>query len=193
MITYLIKNNEAIYQQLALDAVSLRDQLNSSEVELADCVNFGLLNVELEKHWGLVSSTFEALPDFPEAIKVPNISIWKNATLVLSERAHASLKLILAEYGEFLPIYIGDYKYYIFNLIIEGKVDLEKTRYEWDDDIAMELEALVFDSDDIKEKAMFKSFHNGLGGMFCSDAFKVTCEELDLDGLLFDQDLTGAE
>ena len=188
---YKVKRDEAHYQQLTLDAFNLGDQLASSGIGLDECANLGLLNVELANRWVRVESSFSPLLDHPTAVKIPNISIWVNATLVLSEKAYAGLKLALVDFGEFLPINVNGFTYYIFNLLVEGKRDQEKTQYEWEDDLAIELVSLAFDQADIQDKHLFKSFEHGFGGVFCSEAFKATCEELDLDGLVFDENLVG--
>lgn len=190
MKTYLLKNIESSYQQISLDSVELCEKLNLGDRGLEDCVNLGLLDVKLSDRWKKVDTSFKPLPDYPGAVKIPNISIWKNATLVLSEKAYASLGLILKEYGELLPISVQGFNYYIFNILASGKVDESKSLYEWDDDVALGVEKLVFDESDIREKVVFKSFHNGFGGIYCSEAFKSTCEELDIDGLRFEEDLT---
>ncbi|MFC6632792.1 hypothetical protein [Microbulbifer taiwanensis] len=190
MKTYLLKNIEDVYQQITLDSIQLSESLNLGDGGLEDCVNLGLLDVKFSDRWKKVDTSFASLPDHPQAVKIPNISIWKNATLVLSEKAYANLKLILADYGEFLPINIDGFNYFIFNLLTSGKVDDSKSQYEWDGDVALGIEKLVFDESDIKEKAIFKSFHQGFGGIFCSDGFRSTCEELEIDGLIFEEDLS---
>jgi hypothetical protein len=190
MKLYLLKNNESLYQQLTLDSLLLSEKLGLGHEGLEDCVNLGLSDIRMSHRWKEIDTEFAPLPDHLDAVKIPNISIWKNATLVLSDKAYACLKLILADCGEFLPIKIKGFTYYIFNLLTVGKVDESQSIYECDDGIAFEIEKLVFDSEDIKDKDLFKSFHHGLGGVFCSEGFKQTCEELEIDGLIFEEDLS---
>lgn len=193
MKVYKLRNDEPNYQELTLDTFDLFNQLKLSDDHLEDIINFGAEGASYLDRWGTVTSTFEPRPFYPGSIKIPNISVFTNSILLLSENAYEALRLILADYGEMLPITIQGFKYYLFNLQVSAKLDSEKSEYEIDDmsgDV-IGIKSRVFDETDIAEKDIFTNFHNDYGGIYCTEGFKNSCEMFELDGLIFDEDLAG--
>lgn len=199
MMLYKLKNNERQFKQLRLDAYQLSEQLGlspdgDSTQGLEDCLNLGIYPKPFPHPWGKVQALFEAMPMYRDAVQIPNLSIWKGSALLLSDKAHAYLKNILEEHGEFLPINVQGFTYYIFNLTTVGKIDIDNSVFVYDEgcDLASDIQTLLFDENDIKDKFLFTATHDYLGGVFCTDDFKSTCEEFDLDGLYFDVDIVSS-
>ena len=44
--------------------------------------------------------------------------------------------------------------------------------------------------DDVKDKVIFKSRLEGAGNLYCTEKFKVICEQNQLNGLVFSSNLT---
>lgn len=183
---YKLFNDEARFKQLALDNFSLFEQLQADEDYFADCICFGESNVAFAPIWRKVVGNFESLPAYPGSVAVPHLSIWSNAALMMSDFAHAGLKTALAEYGEFLPIEVDGMPYYIFHLLGSVAVDQQKTEYELSHGAAVGIKKLFFAEDELANKDLFKSFNQGLGGLFCTEHFRDACLSLELDGLIFE-------
>ncbi|AMX03360.1 imm11 family protein [Microbulbifer thermotolerans] len=195
MNLYRLKNDEKSFKELSLDCVQLYEQLHleDSESGLSDCSDLGTSGKPFPHPWKRVKSDFEASPMYPSAVKIPNISIWIGSALVLSEKAKAALSLILEPHGEFLPVQVQETNYFIFNLFTYVEVDEKKTVYQYsgeDRTFPDGIEKLVFSESDLRGKFLFRSGEKSFGGVFCTDEFKQTCEEFDLDGLIFDEDIS---
>ncbi len=74
---------------------------------------------------------------------------------MLSEKAHACFQLSLAEFGEFLPISVLGFQYYIFNILRRSRVNEEESKYEYDDGIVVNIERLVCNDEDVENNAFF--------------------------------------
>jgi hypothetical protein len=194
MTIYKLQANDKEYKELTLDCVELFEklQLDPAGSGLKDCSDLGRTGLPFQHPWKEIESSFAPSPLHPEAVKIPSISVWIGSVLLLSEKAHACLRLILQDHGEFLPIDIQGFKYFLFNLLTTGKVDNQKTTYRYieGDDIPSDIECLVFDADDIEDKDIFRAAPGHFVGVFCTPEFKQTCEEFDLDGLIFSEDIS---
>lgn len=189
MKTYKLENNLRAYQVLQLDTVQVVKQLDRPD--LLTCVmNMSASKESFLSEWGTVQSTFAPVPDSPEAVKIPDISIWKGTILVFSGRAHAYFKLMLEPFGEFLPIDVEGYDFYLFHIMTEGEVDLSSSSRENDKfGEPRTVTALKFDEDDMEDKLLFKSEYEFYLSPFCNQKFKNLYEEYDLEGLIFEEDL----
>ncbi len=187
MSVYKIGQSLSEYKELQLGSMDLAKQLDvdMDSDEFMEYLDLGSNGISFKDRWGDVEAAFEASLAFPEAIKIPNISIRDRSTLVFSEKAHAFFQLCISEYGEFLPISVKGFKYYIFNIFSRSKVDESKSKYIYKNGVAVKVERLVFYEDDIANNALFFDAHHGLGGIYCNDDFKDSYEEFELDGLTF--------
>jgi hypothetical protein len=184
---YKLKSDISEYKVIPLDIEEIAEQLDALG-NMMDFLYMGIKKNRLAGIWGEINTDFEASPLNPGAAKIPNVSVWGGSScLVLSERAHAVLRLMLEEYGEFLPItVVGGFTYYIFNNLTDVEPDMEYSSYV--DEEGMTVQSLVFDSD-AQSKLLFKSNWEGGQVPFCNQQFKDLCEEFELGGLIFSEDL----
>lgn len=187
MNVYRISQDITEYKELRLSSMELANQLgvDIDSDEFMEYVDLGINGKSFKDRWGNVDAVFESSPAFPEAIKIPNISVWDGSKLVFSEKAHAFFQLSLSEYGEFLPISVKGYKYFIFNILSRSKIDESKSKYVYEDGIVTNVERLVFDENDIMSNALFFDAHHGFGGIYCNEDFKAAYENFEMDGLTF--------
>lgn len=189
MKAYKLVNDYDTYQTLRLDTLQLVKQLDREDMLHQLRRMSSTNNTPLIDHWGEVECIFKPIAD-TRAIEIPDISVWKGTSLVFSGRAHAYFKLMLEPFGEFLPIIVEGYDFYIFRITCEGKVDFDNSARE-DDAFGepMTVTSLSFESEDIQEKLLFKSKYEFYLYPFCNQAFKDLCDEYRLEGLIFREDL----
>ncbi|RYY02294.1 MAG: hypothetical protein EOO53_11870 [Gammaproteobacteria bacterium] len=95
----------------------------------------------------------------------------------------------MKEWGEILPITVGSDKFYIFNCLTFGAVkeDLcEKAFYEGED---VGLKTIVFESQDVTAKLIFKTDLNSCMELYCGDRLKNIIEEYKLTRVIFSEKL----
>jgi hypothetical protein len=182
---YKLRTDISVFKEIPLDAEDIAEQLDADD-RIMDCVYMGVKAKPLSDFWTPVKTSFEASPVYLQAVKIPSISTWSGSCLIFSERAHAIFRLMLAEYGEFLPLDVHGFTYYIFNNFTDLSPDMEKSRYVSEETKA--LESLVF-GDDAAGKLLFKSNWEGSTACFCNETFKQLCDEYEIEGLMFLEDL----
>ncbi|WP_444892617.1 hypothetical protein ACJJIE_18600 [Microbulbifer sp. TRSA001] len=185
---YRLTTNPAIYKEIPLDVEDIADQLNADD-HIMDFVYMGIKEKKLAGYWGPIKTVFQSSPAFPEAVKIPSICIWSGPNLVFSERAHAVFRLMLDDYGEFLPLNVSGYNYYLFNNLTDLSPDLSRSFYSEPD--TQTIKSLVF-GEEAREKLLFRSYWEGCSVCFCNEKFKNLCEEFDLEGLSFSTALLSA-
>lgn len=189
MKAYKLVNDYTSYQMLQLDTIQIVEQLGREDLIRQIRKMTSSNNSPLIAIWGKVESTFAPMTD-TQAVKIPDISVWKGASLVFSGRAHAYFKLMLEPFGEFLPVDIEGYGFYLFHLMEEGKIDLNNSSRKNDEFGEPEtVTELNFDSEDIEDKLLFKSEYEFYLSPFCNQKFKELYEEYDLEGLIFEENL----
>ncbi|MCW8125527.1 hypothetical protein [Microbulbifer halophilus] len=190
MKAYRLVNDYDSYQTLQLDTIKIVEQLGRPDLirKIKRMTSTG--NTPLIDIWGDVKSTFAPM-EGTQSVKIPDVSVWKGAGLLFSGRAHAYFKLMLEPFGEFLPVEVEGHDFYLFHLMTEGKVDLDSSSRE-DDEFGepMTVTALKFDDSDIEDKLLFKSEYEFYQAPFCNQKFKELYQEYDLEGLIFEEDLT---
>ena len=103
----------------------------------------------------------------------------------ITDFAHACLKDILSPFTEALPLNVYDKTFYLHNILVNAKTDEALSEYSWSNGEPIDVKKIVIDVDDAADKEVFRSALHGYGGIFCSEGFKQTCEEFDLEGLVF--------
>ncbi|GAA6168012.1 hypothetical protein [Sessilibacter corallicola] len=189
MKVYEVRANLAVFKQLNLSTTELTEQLgidiNSDEV--MDYVRIGTSNKSFADRWGKVVTEFKAPDAFPEAIKIPDITTWKQTTLVLTEESFAYMGEAMKPFGEFLPIEVQGNTAYIFKIFSRGEVDQSKCEYEYDEGEVVEVLKIGFTDECLEEQPIFYCSHEGFGAMYCTERFKIACDEFELEGLLFQE------
>jgi len=185
---YKLKTDISKFKEIPLDAEDIAEQLDADD-HIMDFVYMGVKDKPLNDLWNTVKTAFEPSPVYPQAVQIPSISTWSGSCLIFSEKAHAVFRLMLEEYGEFLPLDVLGFTYYIFNNLIDVTPDMDKSRYAAEG--VKEVEALAFGKD-AEERLLFKSSWEGCTACFCNEKFKQLCEEYEIEGLTFVEDLMDA-
>jgi hypothetical protein len=182
---YKLRTDISVFKEIPLDAEEIAEELDADD-RIMDFVYMGVKAKPLSGFWSPVKASFEASPVYPQAVKIPSISTWSGSCLIFSEKAHAIFRLMLADYGEFLPLDVHGFTYYIFNNFTDVLPDMEKSCYVSEG--TKEVESLVFD-DDAADKLLFKSNWEGSTACFCNETFKQLCDEYEIEGLVFIENL----
>lgn len=182
---YKLRTDISVFKEIPLDAEDIAEQLDADD-RIMDFVYMGVKDKPLGGFWTPVKTSFEASPVYPQAVKIPSISTWSGSCLIFSEKAHAIFRLMLADYGEFLPLDVHGFTYYIFNNFTDVLPNMEKSRYVSEG--TKEVESLVF-GDDAADKLLFKSNWEGSTACFCNETLKQLCDEYEIEGLVFLENL----
>lgn len=145
-------------------------------------------NESLKDDWKEINCEMRDMEDSVNPT-LPDISLWANIHLFVSDKAHKILREKLESHGDFLPIKADGHQYYIFTCFTYGKEIESSLSYEYHNGNAINLTSLEFDESDAKDKPVFKSNSKLCGSIFCNDDFKSICENNNLQGLRFEEDL----
>ncbi|WP_428818811.1 hypothetical protein [Microbulbifer sp. MCCC 1A16149] len=191
-MVFKLRNDYETFQVLQLDTIQIVEQLGREDL-LRKIKRLTSSNSSpIASEWGKVSSSFGPM-NGTQAVKIPDVSVWKGAGLVFSGQAYALFKLMLEPFGEFLPIEVEGHDFYLFHIMEEGEVDTESSSRENDEfGEPMTVNNLEFDRNDVDEKLLFKSEYEFYQAPFCNEKFKELYEEYDLEGLVFEEDLASA-
>lgn len=113
--------------------------------------------------------------------EIPDISS-NVGKLYLNEKAYLLLKELLNDYGEFLPVFHGAEKGYIFNCLTVNEVDERLSVHDpLNDKYSVVFNTATKDSEIFKAKTDYN-------GHFCTERFKEIVESNDLQGISFSID-----
>ncbi len=185
---YQIKSIHEEFKTLSLDPDDLFNQVPDPD-DVYKILKQPGTNDSLLSVWKNISSSMRDVYDNNPA--KPDVSIWLFVYLLVNQKAYNALKDHLKESGEFLPLMVDGEQMYIFNCLEYGKEDKDLCLTDYIDGIACGLKSLAFDEDDTKDKVLFKSKMQGGNRLFGSDKFKQLCDDNDLRGLRYDEDLVG--
>ncbi|MCX2781102.1 hypothetical protein OQJ46_04475 [Microbulbifer thermotolerans] len=176
-----------------INTLKLSEQLwgGDSDSQLRQLNSMLMHNEPLSPIWKQgVSSTFKKIS--PVSEKVPDISYWSGSMLLLNAGAYEMLKDRIGSEGEFLPITVDGKLMQIFNCLSSAreKEELCVQRY-FQGNLLPGLETLYFDDEDVVDRFLFLSKLEGGKTLYCSSHFKALVEELEFEGLGFDEDLIG--
>lgn len=108
--------------------------------------------------------------------------------LVLTQKAYNIVKVSLERYGEFLDLDVEGIPMVLFNPLVFGKEDTERSEKEYYDGEEIGIKHLVFDNS-TEDKLVFKSKYTARVCMYCNDEFKTLVESNSLQGLVFEKDV----
>ena len=185
---YRIENDGNAFKWLGLEVHDIID-LMPEEYSLKQIHRFSFHNLSLGENWKDVNATFK--PNFDRIDDpIPDISLWLgHASLVLSEKAFATLGDLLKDFGEFLPITCNGNTFHIFNCRVLAAADESKSKQIIFDGEVVGIEKIVFDDSETMGKLIFKSKYNSCLDLFCDDIFKNAVEKYALKGIEFSKDL----
>lgn len=187
MTTYKILRDSDSFMEFAIDLEEMLDEIGQHTGEL-EFMHFSQHNLKLQPYWKKFQGTFKKVRT--GATQIPDITCWRGATLVLSEKAHNKLAETLTPYGEFLPITCNDAPYYIFNCLELAILDAAKNASDSSNNDETQSEEIAFNNSSIQGKSVFKSLEQGCTAVFCNDDFKNKVANEHLTGIKFSVDLT---
>jgi len=170
MAIFAIRRDGYDYQELDLEVDDFIENL-PEDVDYNTIHDFSLENLALAKYWKPLRTGFSEIKGKKNII--PDISNWINATLFLSPKAYRLLNELLAPFGEFLPVIIGDDTYYIFNCLTA--VEAQNSN-----------ESITFNESSLTDKIVFKTPNQHCIDIFCTDRLKNAIEDFELKGIVFD-------
>ncbi|WKT59939.1 hypothetical protein Q2E61_13655 [Microbulbifer thermotolerans] len=192
MKVYRLSRVPERFMTAGIDTVNLIEQLGGDVDTMLPIVLETLEKDEPMASFWKEGITSEFRPLSPASTENPEISLWESrmVSLLLNARAYDAFKDRLAPEGEFLPVTVDGEPMHIFNCLSYAKEDesLCVRRYV-DGELAVGLETLFFDDEDVAGRFLFKSKLQGGSELYCSYSFKALCEEVGLKGLRFDEDL----
>lgn len=180
---YRLKRQKDAHELVQLRIVELANLLNDTDLRFTKRVFNGC--VPLTERW--VKPTCLAHTYYNNN-RAPDISFWGNI-LALNTKAFEALSPIIKVNGEFLPIDVKGHSVTLFNCtqLVAEIPELSLIKYE--DGFPNGLKSLVFNENDLEGKVIFKSELEGCRALFVTSLFKNICEEHNLTGVWFDEDL----
>ncbi len=192
MQLYAIRNDGLKFKELDLTSADIVDTAPEI-IPMSDIIGFHRNNIAMATWWVTPETDFIDIDDAPSGA-IPDITLWTGgagSSLVLSPKSFRYLGDLLQSYGEFLPVKISDEIYYIFNCLILGEADNDKTEQEYVDGEAFGLRHIEF-VEGVTKHLVFKSTVDGCTSLFCGDQFKEVIESFNLCGVIFDTNLVEA-
>ncbi len=148
-------------------------------------------NLSLLEHWQNISATFEPVEGITEDQNQPDISTWVSGTLVMSDKSRNVLTG-LEDLGEILPVETNQGTYWIFNCSTIVAADESRSSRTVESGQVLDIQTLVFNTESIDDKLLFKTDYDGFRSLFCTDKFRTQVIDNKLGGILFAEELTGA-
>lgn len=143
--------------------------------------------------WSLSEQPFEAefypLDNGTKPTILPDLSLWQNTGLVLSEKAVDTLGSSLRLLGELLPFQCEGKSYSLFRCTQSVNADMEKSSKLTEDGLDIEIRQLGFSASEVGTAAIFKTPYDSYRNLFCTLKFKQAIESKGLTGIYFDTDL----
>lgn len=185
MTTYRLLNDVNNCHEAFIDFKSFRRQFNELKVWFPQ-ENARLLE-KLKKTWVPVAVTFSS--DKTHNI-VPDISVWNLSCLVLSSKAEALLRPLLATEGELLALEQGFYLFNCLHSIGSKAVDAKCTSMQIEfAEGASTPKALALISEQIAGITIFKPGFLDNGFLMCQDELKSLIVSNNLSGITFEENL----
>lgn len=149
-------------------------------VSLDSVVQFSYQNPPMTAWWKSLETVF--VGDNIGKSTIPDLSLWADATLILSPKAYLRLGGPLRSSGEFLPIKIGHKKFYIFICFVIAEPEFGDFQ---PGEILEGPEGLVFKKT-AKDLLVFKCHLNNYARLCCTHRFKQLLELSGLNGILLE-------
>lgn len=183
MTVYRLKRIENSYEIVQLSVIKLAKILDDPQFKIVRKLTSS--RQHLSERWSKPSCNPHP---YYEKNPLRDISFWGNF-LVLNQKALEHLSPHIDLHGEYLPIDVEGHSVTLFNCTQSAAEIPELSLIKYEDGFPNGLQSLVFDENDLKGKAIFKSELEGCRALFVTDLFKNVCEEHNLTGVWFDEDL----
>mgnify|MGYP003624414363 FL=1 len=184
MNIYRLKSMVNSYEVIDLDIFEFAEIIGDEDLSLVRSqprTNESLLN-----SWGLPSCSFSK--EYKQAEKYPDISFW-GTYLLMSADAKSEMFELLNGFGEFLPLKVEGYEFYLFNCLTFGVEDKQLCLLKYNEGIEDGLESLAFEAQDAQLKPIFKSKLQGSRTLFANEKFRQCYDSNNFSGLRFDTEL----
>ena len=141
---FAIRKDIPKYQILDLDMLDVTRNM-PDHVDMDSVYDFSQLNTSMGEWWEPPETKY--IDTEKGNSKIPDISCWIDASLVLSPKAYRLLRDSLNPIGEFLPVSIDDETHYIFNCFQLAEANEEKSVFNEEKDYRAGLKHLEFHED----------------------------------------------
>lgn len=185
MTIYKLFDDSTRYSSFSLDLEDFLDILDPHIGEQA-AAQFSQSNQALLDCWTPLNISLRHNEDSENII--PDLTLWRGASLILSKKAVDVLKPTLAALGEFLPLRFEGSNYALFNCLTEIEADHDASTRIEEQGFFMDVEALAFPAD--TTASIFKCPFENNRNLFCTDDFKRQVIESRLGGIYFRDKLT---
>lgn len=185
MSVFKIFDDSSEFSSFSLDLEAVLDVLDPHIGEQA-AMQFSQSNRALAQYWSPIDVIVRA--NDGSANNVPDLTLWRGASVIMSDRAVEALKPMISSCGEFLPLNFEGKLYALFNCRKEVAADPQRSVRIEEGGYFMDVEKLVF-SDDV-DTPIFKSPFENNRNLFCTDRFRTAVVENGLGGIYFGDDLT---
>lgn len=184
---YRISTNNEQYMAIHIEPKELRAKMGDDIM-----IHMGAEPTHYLDHWVKPDATFYIPDDFPNAIKIPDLTLW-GEFLVFNQKAFDALSVQLGDYGEFMPVNCEGNNYYIFNILkfvddIAG-IDKSQSVRKEQSGIYLGVDKLVFKEDVIGKLLVFRTEFDDYQRVFCTDNFKANTLTEGLNGINFGTEL----
>lgn len=116
----------------------------------------------------------------PEA----DIGMLSIGSLVLTEKAFDTLKVVTEQYGQLLPLQYGSRTLWLWNITnVPGALEDERTTFNDFGGVAEP----VFSAHKVAENAIFKLREDNFSGIYCTDTFRELVESHNFSGIEFEE------
>lgn len=186
-MTYKICANFTDYFNIDIDINDIYDEL-SDAIGDDEAINFVKNNTKLSTVWPEISGKFVDVG--LNNLERPDITLFNNVHLILNTLALNKLKNQLEKVGELLPITIDHEAHYLFNCLNPVDADEAKSEADFVEGIWMGIKSIDFLPSTSATNLVFKTQFDRCKALYCGDKFKELCEDHNLKGLTFSENLT---
>lgn len=190
MNVYQLKKPTGTYDVIELDVVTMTKQIVNKTGLTFDKVLKTVMDLPKGETSLLeLSKAGFTCKHYPKAKKQNYDVNLYGSFLVLNKKAYTCLNEALGSLGEFVPLKVDDEELVLFNVLTFANEDLTLTEMGYLDGFEDGLKSLVFESEDIIGKLLFKSKLQHGFSIYCTDEFKDLITENSLTGITFNKDL----
>lgn len=181
---YKLFDDSRQFASFHLDVEDVLDLMDAKIDEHA-VMQFSQLNFKLAPYWKPINVSLRQNEGSKN--EIPDVSLWRGASMILSDRALAALNTMLHPLGEMLPVRFQDRKYALFNCLTEVDPDKEQSVRIEEGGYFMDVQKLVFPEG--IGTPLFKCPFENNRNLFCSEEFQSAFAKNGLGGIYFGEDL----
>lgn len=181
---YKLFDDSSKYASFHLDVEDVLD-LMDSKIDEHTVMQFSQRNLKMAPYWKPLNISLRQNQGSKN--EMPDVSLWRGASMILSDRALGILNTLLQPLGEILPVVFQGKEYALFNCLAEVDPDKELSVRIEEGGYFMEVQKLVFPSG--IAAPVFKCPFENNRNLFCSDEFQSVVAEHGLGGIYLGEDL----